>query len=86
MSEVKIFRVTGEIHKPQVFQPMRFKKEIVAVKKEHAIERIYAEMGSRHRAKRHQIRILDIQEIEEGEDRKGVQRFFGVCVPWCPWR
>lgn len=67
MSEVKIFRVTGEIHKPLQFEPMKFKKEIAAAKKEHAVEKIYAEMGSRHRAKRNQVVILKVDELEEGE-------------------
>jgi len=67
LSEIKIFRVTGEIRKPQQFEPMRFRKEIAAAKREHAVERIYAEMGSRHRAKRHQIRILKVEELEGGE-------------------
>jgi len=67
LSEVKIFRVTGEIHKPLQFEPMKFKKEIAAAKKEHAVEKIYAEMGSRHRAKRNQVVILKVDELEEGE-------------------
>jgi len=67
LSEVKIFRVTGEIRKPLQFEPMGFRKEIAAAKREHAVERIYAEMGSRHRAKRNQIVILDVEELEEGE-------------------
>jgi len=65
MSEIKIFRVIGEIRKPMQFEPMKFSKEIAAAKREHAVERIYAEMGSRHRAKRHQIEILEVQELEE---------------------
>lgn len=68
MSEAKVFRVTGEIHKPQQFEPMKFSKEIAAAKREHALERIYAEMGSRHRAKRHQIVIMEIEELEEGAE------------------
>jgi len=71
MSEVKIFRVTGEIRKPQQFEPMRFSKEIAAAKREHAVERIYAEMGSRHRAKRNQVVILKVDEIEKGETSEG---------------
>ncbi len=67
MSEVKIYRVTGEIHKPRQFEPMKFSKEIAAAKKEHAIERIYAEMGSRHRAKRNQVVILKVDELEKDE-------------------
>ncbi|MGD8546218.1 MAG: 50S ribosomal protein L18Ae [Candidatus Bathyarchaeota archaeon] len=68
MSEVKVFRVTGEIHKPNL--ETSFKKEIIAVKREHAIEKTYAELGSRHRVKRFHIRISKIEEIplEEIED------------------
>lgn len=73
MSEIKIFRVTGEVHKPQQFEPMRFSKEIAAAKREHALERIYAEMGSRHRAKRHQIAIIDVEELEEGGETTRVE-------------
>jgi ribosomal protein L20A (L18A) len=65
MSEVKTFRVTGTIKKPNLFEPIRFKKEIFATKQSHAIERIYAEMGSRHRAKRHQIQIIKVEETEK---------------------
>ena len=71
MSEVKIYRVTGEIRKPQQFEPMRFSKEIAAAKREHAVERIYAEMGSRHRAKRNQVVILKVDELEKGEASEG---------------
>lgn len=67
MDQVKIFKIVGEIRKPQQFEPMTFKKEVLAAKKEHAIERIYAEMGSRHRAKRHQIIISEVEELEESE-------------------
>lgn len=65
MSKVKIFRVTGEVRKPMQWEPMRFSKEIAAAKKEHAVEKIFAEMGSRHRAKRNQIEIFNVEELEE---------------------
>jgi ribosomal protein L20A (L18A) len=68
MSEVKNYRITGRIDKPRLFEPIRFSKEIAAAKEAHALEKIYAEMGSRHRAKRHQIKILKV-EVEE-EDKK----------------
>jgi ribosomal protein L20A (L18A) len=44
---------------------MRFSKEIAAAKREHAVEKIFAEMGSRHRAKRNQIEIFKVEELEE---------------------
>jgi ribosomal protein L20A (L18A) len=64
VSEVRIYRITGRIDKPLLFEPISFRKEIAAVKEAHAVEKIYAEMGSRHRAKRHQIKILEIEEVE----------------------
>jgi len=59
--KVKVFRVTGEIVKPN-FQT-RFRKEIRALKPEDAVEKIYKEIGSKHRAKRFQIRINEVKEI-----------------------
>ncbi|NIO37584.1 50S ribosomal protein L18a [Candidatus Bathyarchaeota archaeon] len=61
MSGVKVFRVTGEIHKPNL--ETSFNKEVIAAKPEHAVEKIYAELGSRHRAKRFQILIRNVEEI-----------------------
>ena len=61
MSEVKVFRVTGEIKKPN-FQT-NFRKEIRALKPEDAVETIYKEIGSKHRAKRFQIKIVKVEEI-----------------------
>jgi large subunit ribosomal protein LX len=65
MVKVKVFRVTGEIRKPNLQSP--FKKEVIALKPEHAVERVYAELGSRHRAKRFQIKILKVEEIPINE-------------------
>jgi len=68
MSEAKIFRITGEIKKPD--WQASFKKEVKAMKSEDALEKIYKELGSKHRAKRFQIKISSIEEIrpEEAED------------------
>ena len=71
MSETKVFRVTGEVNKRKFFVPMSFSQEIRAVKKEHAVERIYAEMGSRHRAKRNQITIFSVEEVQPEEKKAG---------------
>ncbi len=65
MSGVRTFRITGRIDKPRLFEPITFRKEIAAAKEAHALEKIYAEMGSRHRAKRHQITIIEVEEMEE---------------------
>jgi len=61
MSEIKVFRVTGKIDKPN--WQTDFKKEVRALKAEEAVERIYKEMGSRHRAKRFHIKILKVEMI-----------------------
>lgn len=58
----KAYRIKGEIMKKHFFEPLTFNKLIAAVKKEHAVERIYAEMGSRHRAKRTEIKIESVTE------------------------
>ena len=64
MSEIKTFRVTGEVNKQKFFTPMSFSQEIKAAKMEHAVERVFTDMGSRHRAKRSQITIFSVEEIQ----------------------
>jgi len=65
MNKVKVFRVVGEIQKPNL--RTSFRKEVVAVKSEHAVEKIYAELGSRHRVKRFQIKIARVEEVPPEE-------------------
>lgn len=65
MSEVKVFRVTGEIKKPNFHT--NFRKEIRALKPEDAVETVYKEIGSKHRAKRFQIKIVKVEEISPEE-------------------
>ena len=59
---MKVFRVTGEIRKPNL--KTSFKKEIIALKPEHAIEKVYTELGSKHRVKRVHIKILNVEEVQ----------------------
>jgi len=61
MSEVKVFRVIGEIRKPN-FQT-DFRKEVRALKPEDAKEKVYMELGSKHRVKRFQIKIVKVEQI-----------------------
>jgi ribosomal protein L20A (L18A) len=68
MSESKVFKITGRIDKPMLFEPINFRKDVVAVKESHAVEKIYAEMGSRHRAKRNQITIVKVETVMEEEE------------------
>jgi len=65
MSEIKVFRVVGKITK-QNYQT-DFRKEIRALKPEQAVERVYKEIGSKHRVKRFQIKILKVEEISAEE-------------------
>lgn len=66
--EVKIFRVEGAIKKKGYVVP--FSKDIQALKEEDAVEKIYADFGSQHRAKRFHIKIASVKEIflEETQD------------------
>jgi large subunit ribosomal protein LX len=61
MSEVKVFRVLGEIRKPNLKTP--FRKEVMALKPEHAVEKVYTELGSKHRVKRFHIKINKVEEV-----------------------
>jgi large subunit ribosomal protein LX len=61
----KFYRIQGEIMKHHFFEPLTFNLLIAADKEEHALERVYAELGSRHRAKRHEIDVTSISEEQE---------------------
>jgi len=58
---MKVFRVIGEIRKPNL--ETSFKKEVIAIKPEHAVEKVYAELGSKHRVKRFHIEITRVEEV-----------------------
>lgn len=62
--EVKTFRVKGE-WRTQAGGEQVFTRELQALTKEQALERVYSEIGSRHRIKRNLIRILEITEVGE---------------------
>ena len=63
LSEVKKFKITGEIRKAKLKIP--FSIEYDALKEEHALQRLYAEMGSRHRARKFEIKIANIKESRQ---------------------
>ena len=65
MSEVKVFRVSGEIRKPNF--RTEFRKEVRALKPEDAVEKVYMELGSKHRVKRFQMAISKVEEISPEE-------------------
>ncbi len=58
---MKVFKVTGKIYKPNLNTD--FVREMVADKAEHAEEKVYAEIGSRHRVKRCHMKVIAVEEI-----------------------
>jgi large subunit ribosomal protein LX len=65
LAEVKTFRITGEVKKPRTVIP--FALELRATEEQEAIERVYAEMGSRHKARRLEIKLEKIEELKTSE-------------------
>lgn len=65
MSQVKTFKIKGEIRKGR--EKLRFHKEIRAVKKEDALATLYSDLGSRHKARRFMITISSVEESSDLE-------------------
>ena len=65
MKMVKIFRVKGWFQ--QRWQRSTFTRELCALSERQALERIYSEVGSRHKVKRNLIHIEEISEIKPEE-------------------
>ena len=74
MSKLKVFRVTGEISKPNL--KTSFAKEVVVEKPAHAVEKVYAEIGSKHRVKRFHIKILNVEEVSPEEIENPILKKF----------
>jgi len=62
---VKRYRVKGEVNKHSFFEPLTFDKVVAASREDQALEKVYADVGSRHRAKRHEITIHSVEEAAE---------------------
>ncbi len=65
MSEVRLYKITGVLRKGGDNLP--FKKEIRAMKKEDAVQHLYSDMGSRHKARKFDITIKSVEEVS-GEE------------------
>ncbi|MEB3757562.1 MAG: 50S ribosomal protein L18a [Desulfurococcales archaeon] len=65
MSGVKIYRVKGRmLLSHDKFPEWReFTVEVRALKESDAIEKVYSELGSRHKLKRHHVKISSVSEI-----------------------
>lgn len=72
MSEVKIFKIKGRmlLSHDRLPEWRDFTLYVRALKKEHALERVYSELGSRHKLKRYHIKIEEVREVslDEVED------------------
>ncbi|MEW6593197.1 MAG: 50S ribosomal protein L18Ae [Candidatus Hadarchaeota archaeon] len=62
---MKIYRVKGRF--PQGMFNQKFTRELASESKEHALEKIYSEFGSKHKLKRKQISIDEVAEIKPEE-------------------
>ena len=62
MSQVKTFIIKGELRKHGEAHP--FRKELRALKKEDALVQLYADMGSRHKAKKFEVNVIGIEEVQ----------------------
>lgn len=65
LSQVRRFKITGVLRKGGDSLP--FSKDIKAVKKEDALQHLYSDMGSRHKARRFEITVKQIEELIEPE-------------------
>jgi ribosomal protein L20A (L18A) len=56
-----MFRIIGEIKRAEITMP--FNLHVRDVTEENALEQIYCNLGSRHKAKRFQIKIKEVKEV-----------------------
>ncbi|MFW9802665.1 MAG: 50S ribosomal protein L18Ae [Candidatus Thorarchaeota archaeon] len=73
----KVWRAKGEYRKLK--RKFTFSKEMIALKEAHVMEKIYSELGSRHRVKRKDITVTELVEIkpEEATDLE-LRRILGL--------
>ncbi len=65
MDEIKLYRISGRMMISHDRFPTwnKFSVVVRALSKEHALERVYSELGSRHKLKRYHIKIGSIEEV-----------------------
>ncbi len=67
---MKAFRVKGKFIMGKSIMSknwQRFTKEVASLNEEEAKERVYSDLGSKHRVKRRNIKVEEIEEIAEDE-------------------
>jgi large subunit ribosomal protein LX len=67
MGEVKTFRITGEIKKPT--GNMKFSKVLNGLGKDHVVDTLYSQLGSKHKAKRFEIAIAKVEEVKAAPEK-----------------
>ncbi len=72
LSQVKVFQIKGDLRKGGENLP--FHKEIRAVKKEDALQTLYAEMGSKHKARRFEIKVRSIEEVSTESQEQSLEQ------------
>jgi large subunit ribosomal protein LX len=74
MGEVKVYLVEGEMLLGHDSRPewRKFRVYVRALKPRDALERVYSELGSRHKLKRRHIRVASVREVplEEVDDMR----------------
>ncbi len=65
---VRVYRVSGKMKIKNVWQ--KFSLEVTATKPYEAIEKVYCELGSRHKLPRNLIKIESVREIKPEEARR----------------
>ncbi|MCD6509224.1 MAG: 50S ribosomal protein L18a [Thermoprotei archaeon] len=63
--EVKNFRIEGKMLISGNWR--KFRMEVRALRVEHALEKVYSELGSRHKLKRSHIKIDNVREVSPDE-------------------
>lgn len=84
MSDVKVYRIYGFalFSHDKLPEWRKFVVEIRAIKKEHALEKLYSEFGSRHKLKRSHIKIVKIEEISPDEAKSRYIRTLSQITGW----
>jgi len=62
---IKIFRIKGWFK--QGYEKQTFTRELPALSEKQALERVYSEVGSKHKIKRNLINIEEVTEIKPEE-------------------
>ncbi|MBS7248613.1 MAG: 50S ribosomal protein L18Ae [Candidatus Jordarchaeales archaeon] len=70
--DVKVFRIEGYYAKKR--KKIFFSEEVRSLSKEHALELVYSNIGSRHRVKRRDVIIKQINVISPEEAKSVIVR------------